>query len=378
MAEMTRRERILAASGKRRADRLPFFHNWRHCQTGWAERECRNRGMGISWARPSYVAKMHGVEMTETQGVSSGQQVIRRTYSTPLGSVTLEEKRETGVEQWHGLRSWNDVTPWQTERAIKGPDDYKVLQYMYENLEFTADYFPLEQAKEWLGEDGIVMDWVLHSPMQLLMIDWVGSEGGRFFIHHARYPDLVEEAYRTISKSYEPLWEIAARSPADVFLLVDNIDAVLVNPRLFQKYFIPEWNRCAEVMHKHGKLVAAHCDGRMAAIKDLIPQTSVDIIEALHSPPMGDLPIGEALSLWKDKVIWTGFPGSVYTMGAGATKKHALKLLREAGSGERLAVEMSTENLVSDENLLVLTSVLEKAELPLTAEKVDEIERLLA
>ena len=30
MAEMTRRERILAASRRQIADRLPFFHNWRH------------------------------------------------------------------------------------------------------------------------------------------------------------------------------------------------------------------------------------------------------------------------------------------------------------------------------------------------------------
>jgi len=35
---------------------------------------------------------------------------------------------------------------------------------------------------------------------------------------------------------------------------------------------------------------------------------------------------------------------------------------------------MSTENQVSNENLLALTSVLEHAELPLTKEKIDRIE----
>jgi hypothetical protein len=34
---------------------------------------------------------------------------------------------------------------------------------------------------------------------------------------------------------------------------------------------------------------------------------------------------------------------------------------------------MSTENPVSNENLITLTSVLEKALLPLTAEQIDEI-----
>jgi hypothetical protein len=80
---------------------------------------------------------------------------------------------------------------------------------------------------------------------------------------------------------------------------------------------------------------------------------------------MGDLPIGEALNLWEDKSVWMGFPGGVYSLGPDATREFAEKLLREVGTGERLVVEMSTENLVSNENLLALTSVLEKAELPL-------------
>ena len=378
MAEMTRRERILAASNRQTADRMPFFHNWRHSQQGGAERDCRNRGMGISWARPGYTCTWHGVEVTETyESFTTGAQALRRTFRTPVGTISLVEKREPGVGQWHGMRSWRDVTPWQTERAIKGPDDYKVLKYIYDNMEIKPDYFPLEQAKEWLGDDGVVLDQVVHVGLQLLMIDWVGSEGGRFFVHHARYPDLVEMAYESISKAYEPLWEIGADSPADVFWLCENIDAVLVNPRLFKKYFMPEWEKCCAKMHAKGKLVAVHCDGRMAPLKDLIPQTSVDIIEALHVPPMGDLSLGEALTMWPDKVIWTGFPGSVYAMGPQETKLQALNMLRDAGTGERLCFVMSTENQVSNENLLALTSVLENATLPLMSEKIDEIERSL-
>lgn len=88
---MTRRERLLAATRKQRADRLPFFHYWRHCQTGWAERECRNRGMGMNWVRPPYVEKLHGVDVTEKRAVISGRPTIRRTYSTPVGSAYENE-----------------------------------------------------------------------------------------------------------------------------------------------------------------------------------------------------------------------------------------------------------------------------------------------
>ena len=378
MAGLTRRERILAASNRQMADRLPFFHNWRHSQQGWAERDCRNRGMGLSWARPGHTFTWHGVDVTETyESYTDGAMTLRRTFRTPAGTISLVEKREPGVGQWHGNRSWRDVTPWQTERAIKGPDDYKVLKYMYDNLEIKADYSPLEQAKEWLGDDGVVLDQVVHTGLQLLMIDWVGSEGGRFFVHHARYPDLVEEAYQSISKAYEPLWEIGAASPADVFWLCDNVDAVLVNPRLFKKYFMPEWEKCCTKMHAKKKLVAAHCDGRMAPLKDLIPQTSVDIIEALHVPPMGDMTLGEALAAWPEKVIWTGFPGSVYALGTKETQQQAFGMLRDVGKGDRVCFVMSTENQVSNENLLALTSVLAHATLPLSPAKVDEMEKSL-
>ncbi len=378
MAEMTRRERILTASHRQMADRMPFLHNWRHSQQGSAERECRNRGMGLTWARPGHTFTWHGVELTETyESYTTATQTLRRTFKTPVGTISLVEKREPGVGEWHGVRGWRDVTPWQTERAIKGPDDYKVLKYMYENLEIKPDYFPLEQAKHWLGDDGVVLHQVVHVGLQLLMIDWVGSEGGRFFVHHARYPDLIEETYQAISKAYEPLWQIGAESPADIFWICDNVDAVLVNPRLFRKYFLPEWEKCCTSVHARGKLVAAHCDGRMGPIKDLITQSSVDIIEALHVPPMGDLSLGEALAAWPDKVIWTGFPGSVYALGPEATTQQALEMLRDIGTGERVCFAASTENQVSNENLRALTSVLEHATLPLSAEKVDEIERSL-
>ncbi len=378
MTEMTGRERMLAASRGQRTDKLPFFAYWLLSQQGQAERECRNRGMAFNWQRPPYVETLHGVDVREEQATVAGQVVVRKTYSTPVGSIYLDEKRDAGIGKWHGQQSWMAIGPWQTERLIKEPEDYKVLKYVVENTEFTADYFPIEQAMDWLGDDGVVMDALPHSPMQMLMIDWIGSEGLRFFHHHADYPDLVEDLYQTISRCREPMYEIAAKSPAPITLCGDNVDAFLASPKLFRKYFMPEYEKQAKVLHEHGKLMAVHMDGRVGALKDLIAETPIDIVEALHPPPMGDLPIGEALSLWKDKAIWVGFPGSVYALGSETTKQHALGLLRDLGAGDRVTVAMSTENLVSNEHILLLTSVLENAELPLTEGKIAEIEVSLA
>ena len=375
MAEMTWRERLMAASTMRGADKIPFFHCWRHKQTGWAERECRNRGMGITWARPPYVQKLHGVTIIEEQKEVSGQKVIRRTFKTPLGSVFEEERREPGVGQWHGLRSWNDVTPWKTKHLISSPEDYKIVKYIVENTEYAADYFPVEQAMEWLGDEGVVVDELPHCPLQMQLIHWVGTLESRFFYHLYTYRDLIDELYEATCKSREPLYEIAAKSPASVVWCGDNIDGLLVNPNLYERYCLPVYEYQAEVFHSRGKLIAVHMDGRLNQLKDLIARTPVDIIEAFHPKPMGDLSLSEALVAWRDKAIWIGFPGSIYEAGPDATRDYALDLLKDAGNGERLAIAMSTENLVSNENLLALTSVLEKAGLPLSIEKIDAIGR---
>jgi hypothetical protein len=287
----------------------------------------------------------------------------------------MDEKREAGVGEWHANRSWKDIMPWAKSRMIKGPEDYDVVKYMVENTEYQPDYFPIEQARDWLGDDGLVMAWIPKTPMALLMIEWVGSEEGRFYIHHARYREKVEELYRAMCKSLEPLYEIAAKSPAEIVWIPENLEGYLVNPMLFETYFMPEYEKCAKVVHAHGKLLGVHMDGRLGALKELIGKTSVDIIEAFHPPPMGDIPVDEALSLWPDKAIWIGYPGAVHTLGPEEVKKHALDLLRSVLPGERLVITMSTENLVSNENLLTLASILEHAELPLTEEKVAEIER---
>ncbi|MBT4100139.1 MAG: hypothetical protein HOE86_20955, partial [Gemmatimonadetes bacterium] len=204
----------------------------------------------------------------------------------------------------------------------------------------------------------VVLTALPHSPMQTLMIDWVGSEGGRIYYHLADHPGIVEGLYRALCKSREALTEIAAHAPAPIVMCGDNLDDFLVSPKLFERYFMPVYEQQAQVLHERGKLMAVHMDGRLAALKDLIAQTDVDIVEAFHPPPMGDISLGDALRTWPDKSIWVGFPSAIYDEGPESTSAFAQQLVQQAGDCGRVVVEVSTENLVSNENLLSLTGVL--------------------
>jgi hypothetical protein len=75
--------------------------------------------------RPPFTLILHGIEIQGTQAVVPGEVIIHRTYSTPVGQVYEDEKRDPKVGQWHVNRNWDDVLPWQCERLIKGPEDYE-------------------------------------------------------------------------------------------------------------------------------------------------------------------------------------------------------------------------------------------------------------
>jgi hypothetical protein len=374
MNEMTYRERMMAAARCEPTDRLPYLHWWRHKQTGRAERECRNRGMGVCWLRPPYFERLHDVKVTEQKAVNAeGQTLVRRTFETPIGSVYEDETCEPGTGFWLTTRSWKGILPWQTSRRIKGPEDYEVAKFIAEHTEYVADYAPIEQAMEWLGEDGVVFDYLPHSAMQTMMIYLIGSDGGLVYFHQKDYPELVDDLFETISRTREPIYEISANSPAPISFCGDNIDGQLVVPRLFEKYFMPEYEKQAAVLHAKGKLMAVHMDGLLGCLRDQIAQTPIDIVEAFHPSPMNDLELADALAAWPDKSIWVGFPGAVHELGPQAVTNRAVELLEEIGDGYRVAIEASTENQVSDENLLVLTSVMEKAALPLSTDSIRQI-----
>ena len=150
------------------------------------------------------------------------------------------------------------MSPWQTARLIKGPEDYAVVQYMVEHTEYVADYFPIEQAMDWLGEEGVVLCALPHSPMQMLMIDWVGSEGGRFFYHHADYPDLVEELYQALCARAASR---CTRSPPGrrrrSCCAGTTSTGCWSRPSSLRPTFMPVYEAQAEVLHAHGQ-----ADGR--------------------------------------------------------------------------------------------------------------------
>jgi hypothetical protein len=125
--------------------------------------------------------------------------------------------------------------------------------------------------------------------------------------------------------------------------------------------------------HDRGLITRIHCDGKLDGLKHLIAKTEHDIIHAITPPPVGNLPIREALDFWKDKILWVNY--EYHFMGVDAMKKHLLNLLRSIIPGYRVIMDASTERWVPLDSLRMFANIMSKATLPLTEDKIEKIER---
>lgn len=370
---MSPKETILSLLEKRESDRVPFAHCDRHLPRGEKERIARNMGMALLCYRPCYIEYMSDVELTVKY---EGEYIVRK-YETPVGSVFEKLKVGIGYGQACFGRDWKGLQPIRTNFMVKSLEDYKVLKFIAENLHFKPYYYPVEDQIKRLGEDGIVISTLPYEPMQKLIIEWVGH---RLYLDMAKNVEVVEEIYDILEEKYEKeLFPIAANTPSKVILYGGNIDSLIVNPKMFEKYYLPTYEKLAKILHSKDKLLDVHMDGKLKALSKHITNSKVDIIEAFTPPPTGDLPLEEALAQWENKIVWVNFPSAISTAqgpNPEKVKKFLIELLEKSiPYSNRIMVIASTENFVPEENIIAMAEVMEKATLPLNKNVIEDIKK---
>ena len=291
------RDRILTLLQGKLPDKLPFVICEQHLRRGEKEREARNMGMGLLCYRPCYVESIANVDIITRHD----QNMFARTYHTPIGSVTEVLRHGVGYGLAGFDRDWRGVVPRRKEFLVKEDRDYKVLKFIVENMHYEPYYYAVEDQISRLGEDGIVVTNLPYEPLQRLLIHWV--DWRRLYRDLIRSTQTIEEICEILQEKYErELFPIAAECPCEVVEYGGNIDGILVSPPLYEKYYLPSYARCAQILHAKGKILANHMDGRLKVLAQLIAKSELDIVEAFTLPPMGDLGIDDALSLWKDKI----------------------------------------------------------------------------
>ena len=132
-------------------------------------------------------------------------------------------------------------TGFLTGHPVKTEEDFKVLQYIYENtvIEYTVAEF--DAASKALGEDG------LHLPIlgvrgktafQSLVEHWCGTEDLVYAL--ADFPEVVEECLSVMQEKDMETARILAKSSAEGFIFWEDSSTTNISPSLFSKYTAPE------------------------------------------------------------------------------------------------------------------------------------------
>lgn len=328
---LTPKERIRCVFHRETPDRVPLGAYFCFLPRGTTEREVREKGCGLVHFESVYTKEIKNVEIGIKERWKNSEKIVTRIYRTPVGSIYEEIKLDPGYH-----------SQWTKEFVIKKPSDYRVAKYIVENTVYHKNYDFFLEVQENLGEDGILIANLDRTPFQRTLIELVGTH--RLCMDLYDRPSVVKDFFDSLRRKQDEIYQIAADSPAEIIHNWDNLTEDITEPKLFQKYCLPLYNKYGRMLHERGKIYAVHMDGKLKHLKNLIEKAEIDVIESFTLPGAGgNLPVREAQSAWKDKTIVVNLPAFLCFKNKDFVKKFIRDLLNQLAK-DRFMLNVS-ENL---------------------------------
>ncbi len=278
---------------------VPFTMYEDHLPQCSAERELRNRGLCIVQRTvPAYTTRMPHVHITEHTYWEGERRMTRAVYETPVGTLS-------------SLYEYGGFTNWYHERLFKTPADYTAIRFLIEDEVYAPNYEAFSRAEAFFGEDAILRASIDLEPLQAL-ISGVYMSTETFCIEWKDHRKAVLDLYESLVKKRREVYPLIAQSPASHVNYGGNVTPEIIGPKVFEEYYVPNYNEAAAVLHAHGKLIGCHFDANCRKLAKAIATTDLDYIEAFTPFPDTDMTLSEARAAWPDKVLWLNFPSSVH------------------------------------------------------------------
>lgn len=333
-----------------RPDRVPLtIYDWM-LPRGHAERLLRDGGVGLIPRLPPYRVRHRAVEVVSREYFEGGRKRIRRTLRTPVGEASQLIEPESAY----------DTSVWIREHFIKTPEDYRVLECYYEDMQFEENRDAFREAQRRVGEDGLVFARIPRTPVQEMLYQLMGLD--RFAEDFQERRDLFDSLFAVMQKRYAQIYDLAASSPAEIVWCADNIYSDMIGPERFRRYIAPEYAAVSSRILGSDKLLAVHMDGTLRSLSAEIAAAECHIIEAMTPPPMGDYPVREARTAWPGKALWLNFTSSMHLEPPDVIAEHTRSLLAEAGTTRGFAIGVTEDAPVAalEVSLGVIARVLEE------------------
>jgi len=327
---MTHRERLMTVLRGGKADRVPFTcYDWLIPNTGTGRR-LRQGDLTPIASVGLFKANCPGVTVEREETTVEGKRRVNSRIKTPVGELT----EVAGFEPGYGSR-------WILEHFIKSPDDYRVMQHVYDHTTVEPAWEGWVEGDRAMGEEGIVLGYIDPIPAQVLLVETMGTEAWSQSV--VLYPDEFAELHDSLARIHKRQADIAADSPAEVIWFPDNITGLIMSPKYYETCCVPVYDYACRSLHQAGKLCFAHYDGANKPLADLIAKTDLDIIEAFTPPPMEQMTVAEARVAWPDKVLSLNFPGNLFREPDYLIRRWTTEYLEQGGDEGRFIIGC-TEN----------------------------------
>ena len=312
--QMTPYQCVITALHGGRPDRIPFTVYENKIIQSSVERELRNRGLCIVRRTRSYKLLRPNVKsQIRYYTDEDGKKLIRKVFPTPYGELST-------------LDIDGGMTNWTVEYMFKTPDDYNALFYFVADTVIVPEYDSAAKLVSTLGEDFIVRDSLQAEPMQTILNNFMGPE--TFSYEWADNRDQILKLYDMLVEVNRKVYPVVAKGPLEFANYGGNVVPNIIGRDNFEKYYIPNYNEAAEILHKEGKLIGSHYDADNSLIMDMIAGTDLDYIEA-YDPGMSPS-IKQAQKAWPDKVLWLNWPSAWHLETVDEVKRKTIQLLEEA------------------------------------------------
>lgn len=286
------------------------------------------RGLCIIYRHGAYRTECEGLETKTTSFIQNGEQLIRTDYITPDGSLYTVKKPCIG-------------TTWTVEHLFKNRDDYRVLKYIYSHKSYTADYTIMERAIKESGDNGLVRAQLPLEPLQEFISSDI-MDCATFALEWYDNRDMLEELFRINAEKHEELYRITAKSPATHCNYGGNVIPQLIGPKVFEKYYIPYYNRAAEILHSGSILTGTHLDGDNTPLLGLLGKgLDLDYIEA-YDPSISP-GVSVARECIGDKALWINWPSGEHFRSGTAAAEITENLCGEWGQNRRFLVGVTED-----------------------------------
>ena len=217
------------------------------------------------------------------------------TYHTPGGKLEARH-----------LRSLHGKPGYESKYLIETPGDAEKWLSIPRGSPAISNISSLSQARQELGDDGIVQVLPFSDPMYQINA-LTGSQIWAYWLKEERellHRLVAETQARTIIL----LKALLAAGATGVFGYVGPELCIppLASPRDFEDFVVRYDKPIHDLIHEAGGQVWVHCHGKMGPVLEKFAEEGVDCLNPLEPPPMGDITVAQARARVGDRMSFDG------------------------------------------------------------------------